>query len=132
MRKRLLLPLLMLAAFAFAGTPITVDALIKDAAKHNNKPVVVTGQIETFKQRKSKAGNDYVTLTLKGENESVNVYLRGKFTPVPKKGAHAEVTGVYHKEKKIKDFVIKNEIDASVDPKDDYTKDYGMKILKDE
>ena len=131
MTRRLVLPFLFLATAAFAQAPLNVDALIQGADRYDGKVVVVRGTIEQFRQRKSRAGNDYVTAVIKGQKSTANVYVRGKMDPEPKKRDRVEVMGIFRKEKKLQGFSVKNEIDAGVDRKDDTTKNFGMKILKD-
>lgn len=112
---------------AIAAEAMTVDALLKDAAKNDGKAVTVAGQVVEFKQKTSRAGNKYFTLQLKGKTENVNVYGRGALAPAPKAGNRVEATGVFRKEKKLQDFTVKNEVDVS--PVEG--KKYGVKILKE-
>lgn len=114
---------------AFAAEALTVPALLKDADKHDGKGVTVAGKVLEFKQKTSRAGNEYWTLKLKGDkkDENLNVYGRGKLDPAPKKDDKVEVNGVYRKEKKLADFTVKNEVDTS--PVEG--KKYGLKIVKD-
>ncbi|MCO5295494.1 MAG: hypothetical protein M9921_01420 [Fimbriimonadaceae bacterium] len=124
-------PLLALLAlgvmFAVAADALTVDALLQEAAKHDGKPVTVTGKVVEFKQKTSRAGNKYFTLQLKGKSENLNVYGHGELTPAPKKDDRVEASGVFRREKKVQTFTVKNEVDVS--PVEG--KKYGVKILKE-
>lgn len=116
MRKRtrlfLGLALVWVAAVAWAAGS-SVEDLIKSPAKFDEKTVTVKGTVATFVQKTSKKGNPYVVFKLKGKSEQVNVYVRGKLTKPIKDGDVVEVTGVFRKEKKVMDFTVKNEIDAT-------------------
>src|SRR5688500_14509451 len=123
--------LLALCAFALAAEELTVEALIKDATKLDGKDVAVVGKVEGFRQRTSKIGNAYFTFKLKGKEDSINVYSRGKMDPAIKDGDKVEVKGVYRKEKKLQDFVVKNEIDATpAEGEDKEKKKFGVKVLE--
>jgi cytochrome c-type biogenesis protein CcmE len=114
MRRAFLIPVLSLIAAACVAAAIGVDALIKDADKHNEKRVTATGTVENFRARTSRAGNKYATFRLKGKDAFANVYYRGELKTPPKNGDRVEVTGVFRKEKKVNEsFTVKNEIDAS-------------------
>lgn len=114
---------------AFAADALTVGALLKDADKYDGKAVTVTGKVLEFKQKTSRAGNQYFTLILKGDKKDadLNVYGRGKLEPAPAKDNQVEVSGVYRKEKKVTTFTVKNEVDIS--PVEG--KKYGLKIVKE-
>jgi len=132
MKRAALVLGVMVAAVAFAAEVLTVDALLKDKDKHNEKAVTVKGVVSDYKQRESRLGNPYLTFKLKGENKIANIYMRGKLDgdKAPKDGDEVEVMGVYRKEKKVNDsFTTKDEIDASKDAEKPNQK-YGVKITK--
>lgn len=111
---------------AFAATKATVEDILKDPAKFDNKEIAVTAKVADFKAKTSKAGNKYFTFKLKSGEKEVNVYGRGELEKEPKEGDKVTATGIFRKEKQIKDFKVKNEIDVSkVDGKD-----FGVKAAK--
>lgn len=113
---------------AVAADALTVASLLKNADKYDGKGVTVGGKVLEFKQKTSRAGNEYWTLTLKGDKKDadLNVYGRGKLDPAPAKDDKVEASGVYRKEKKVTTFTVKNEVDTS--PVEG--KKYGLKIVK--
>lgn len=114
MRRFLSLSLvLLLFVVAFAAETVGVPALLKDPAKFDGKPVAVTGKVQEFRQRTSRAGNKYFTFKLGEGKETVNVYGRGELKPPVKYGDRVTATGTFRKEKKLRDFTVKNEIDVS-------------------
>lgn len=114
-------------AFAAAVEKATVSELLSDGKKYDGKTVSTSGVVAEFKQKTSKAGNKYFTFALKqGEKSSVNVYSRGEADADLKDGVKVGVIGVFRVEKKVQDFTVKNEIDASK-VKD---KENGVKVLK--
>lgn len=112
---------------AAASEALSVDGLLKDAQKHDGKPVTVTGKIVEFQQKTSRAGNKYFTLQLRGTDGNVNVYGRGELAPAPKKDDRVEAAGIFRREKKVQTFTVKNEVDVS--PVEG--KKYGVKLLKE-
>jgi len=124
--RRLSLLLLAVTATAFAAAPLTVDGLNKKAAELNGKVVTVVGEVSQFTEKTSKAGNKYTTFVLKGENSTANGYTQGHLSPKPKNGDTVEVTGTFLREKKLKDFTVKNEVNfTKVEGKP-----FGLKITK--
>lgn len=101
-----------IAALAFCA-PIKVADLIKSADKHNNKPVEVVGKIEKFEQRTSKAGNKYFVFKMKEGGSELNVYGRGEPKTPVKDGDKVKINGIFRKEKKLKNFTVKNEVDVT-------------------
>lgn len=118
---------LALAAVAFAADKMTPDQVVKDAEKHDGKKVTVTGTVQAFRERTSRAGNDYTTFRVKGSEESVNIYMQGKIEKdKPKNGDTVEVTGRFVKEKKVGEQTFKNEVDISKR----LNKEFGVKVTK--
>jgi len=111
---------------AVAVDLVKVDALLKTPDKFHEKVVTAKGKVAKFEAKVSKKGNPYSLFQLEDGKAVVNVYVRGKLAKAPKNGQVVEVTGTYRKEKKLRDFTVKNEIDAS--PGTD--KKIGVKILK--
>lgn len=101
-----------IAALAFCA-PIKVDDLVKAADKHNNKPVEVIGKVEKFEQRTSKAGNKYFVFKMKEAGSELNVYGRGEPKSPIKDGDKVKINGIFRKEKKLKNFTVKNEVDVT-------------------
>lgn len=98
-----------------------------ELAKYDQKVVKVIGKIEKYEEKTSKSSKKpYTVFVLVDAKGKVNVYMHGHPSPKLKDGDKVEVTGKYSKEKKIKDLVFKNEIDAS----HDVVKTNGVKILK--
>jgi hypothetical protein len=115
-----------LAALALAADKVGLEDLAKDPKTYDGKTVETTGTVAEFKQRTSRAGNKYFTFQLKAGEKTVNVYSRGEAGSELKDGVKAKVVGVFRQEKKVQDFVVKNEIDASK-VKD---KENGVHVLK--
>lgn len=115
------------AALALTAEALKVDAVLKDADKHDGKDVAVTGTVSNYQAKTSRAGNKYATFTLKGANNTLSAYTQGHPDPAPKDGDTVEITGVYRKEKKVSDtYTVKNELDFTKKDK----KPYGLKITK--
>ncbi|HVL39717.1 MAG TPA: hypothetical protein VM328_10045 [Fimbriimonadaceae bacterium] len=109
---------------AVAGEALSVESVLAKAAELDGKAVTVTGKVLGFKQKTSRAGNAYFTFKLKGgKDEPLNIYSQGKSEKEWKDGDLVVVDGIFRKEKKVQDFVVKNEIDAT--PKEG--KPYGVK-----
>ncbi len=120
MKPKTLSPLVLLAAslaLAQKAEPETYVAkvadLLKDGAKYDKKVVVVTGKVDDFKAKTSKAGNDYFTFTLLDGKDEAHVYGFGKLSPEPKDGDKVKVTGKFRISKVLKGGEVKNEIDVS-------------------
>jgi hypothetical protein len=120
------------AMVAIAAEWISVSDLLKETDKHDNKVVTVTGEVDEFRQRTARSGNEYYTFKLVTGDDEANVYGRGKLENPPKNGEKVEVIGLFRKEKKVQDFTVKNEIDVSKNDRDRKTKDFGVKVLKDD
>lgn len=98
-----------------------------ELAKFDQKIVKVVGKVEKYEEKTSKSSKKpYTVFVLVDEKGKVNVYMHGHPTSKVKDGDKVEVTGKYSKEKKLKDLVFKNEIDAS----NDVVKTNGVKVVK--
>lgn len=115
------------AALALVAVKVPLGDLLKDPKNFDGKTITVAGSVSEFKQKTSRKGNKYFTFTMKGEGkQEVNVYSQGEASADVKDGAKVEVTGVFRQEKKVLDFTVKNEIDATkVDGKEN-----GVKVVK--
>lgn len=103
--------------------PVTTDQL----PKFDKKPVKVIGKIEKYEERTAKTSkNEYTVFVLSDAKGKVNIYLKGRPAIKVKNGDKVAVTGLYQKEKKIKDRTFRNEIDAS----NDRVKTFGIKLQK--
>jgi hypothetical protein len=112
--RSLSLLLLAGAAIALAADKVALDVLLADTAKYDEKVITVAGAASSFKAKVSKKGNAYFTFRLKGKGDGfLSVYGQGKLDKEPKPGQQVEVTGTFRKEKDMRDFVVKNEIDVS-------------------
>ena len=120
---KLIFPLIVIGLQTIPTKPVTTDQL----PKFDKKPVKVIGKVEKYEERTAKTSkNQYTVLVLTDAKGKVNVYLHGRPTVKIKNGDKVLVTGLYQKEKKIKDRVFKNEIDAS----NEKVKAYGIKLQK--
>ena len=122
--KRATLPLfLILATLALAADKLTVKQLQADTKKYDGKEIVLTGKVDKFQQKTSRAKNEYFVFKLidKADKKSiVNVYGQGKLEKAPKEGELVELKGTYRLEKTVGGNTFKNEIQIKLD---------GIKIL---
>ncbi|MBV6456992.1 MAG: hypothetical protein HONBIEJF_00097 [Fimbriimonadaceae bacterium] len=116
----------LLPLFSMAADVVKVEALLKSPDKFHEKVVTAKGKVTKFEAKVSKKGNPYNLFQLADGKGTVNIYVRGKLAKPLKDGQTVEVTGTFRKEKKLRDFTVKNEIDAS--PGSD--KQIGVKVLK--
>lgn len=124
--KKLFLGILLISAAALASGPISVEALVKDAAKLDGKSVIVRGKVSKYNEKVSKKGNPYTTFIISSGKSNANVYLKGRPGVAVKDGLVVEVSGNFLKLKKLRDFSVANEIDASAEP----GKTFGVKLVK--
>jgi DNA polymerase III alpha subunit len=125
MKRVLSLAFLGAFALAMAAELTSISNILKDVEKFDKKSVKTSGKVAKFKQKTSKAGNDYMSFELTEGSSKLNVYARGKMEL--KDGDKVEVEGRFVKEKvmfkdKPNEFTIKNEVDCSG------KKDEGPKI----
>ncbi len=125
MKRLSLISIAALAAFSFAASYLTVDAVIKDAKKHDKKDVLVRGRVDKFTEKTSKRGNKYTTFKLQGEKSTLNVFMQDHLAKDPKKGDIVEVNGVFRESKTVGTSVYKNEVEATKVA----GKKYGVKII---
>lgn len=111
MKRALSLFAFAVATAAFAGTKLTVDQLLAKVDANDKKVVTVTGKVSDFKARTSKIGNKYCTFKLKSEKGFINVFGPFEFKTAPADGAKVEITGEFLKEKKLRDFSVKNQVE---------------------
>ena len=98
-----------------------------DLANFDKQTVTVVGKIEKYNEKNSKTSKKpYTVFTLVDAKGKVNVYLQGRPGGKFKNGDKVAVTGLYRKEKKVKEMVFKNEIDAT----NDKIKTNGVKVAK--
>lgn len=122
----------LLAALAFGFekvVQVSLADLAKDPKAYDLKTVETSGVVADFKQKTSRAGNKYFTLKLRvneKETTGVSVYSQGEADEAVKDGTKVKVIGVFREEKKVMDFTVKNEIDATK-VKD---KENGVKVVK--
>ena len=118
-----LLSILLLGIQAAPTKPITTA----DLPKMDKKTVTVVGKVDKYSEKNSKSSmKPYTVFTLIDSKGKVNVYLHGRPGSKFKDGDKVTVTGLYSKEKKIKEMVFKNEIDAT----NDKVKTNGVKVAK--
>lgn len=129
MKKAFLFASLALTALALAVDKVPLADLLKNAKAHDGKTISTTGIVSAFKQKTSRIGNKYFTFKLAETDkskESINVYSQGEAADGLKDGVKVVVVGVFREEKRLQDFSVKNELDATK-VKD---KENGVKILK--
>ncbi|OWU64418.1 MAG: hypothetical protein CBB60_009940 [Armatimonadetes bacterium Cent15-Ar3] len=96
---------------AMAADAAKISDLVKKPESFDKKTVKVTGTVDKFKAKTSKAGNDYYVFDLKEGKEKISVYGRGKLDKEPKDGDKVEIEGKFEKEHKINDdFSVKNQV----------------------
>jgi hypothetical protein len=113
----------LLATLALATDKLTVKQLQADAKKYDGKEIVLSGKVEKFQQKTSRAKNEYFVFKLidKEDKKSiVNVYGQGKLEKFPKDGDLVELKGTYRLEKTVGGNTFKNEIQIKPD---------GIKVL---
>ncbi len=117
------------SALALAVDKVALPDLLKDPKAYDGKTISVTGAVAEFKQKTSRKGNKYFTFQMKtGDKQILNVYSQGEAPEGTKDGAKVVVVGVFRQEKKVLDFTVKNEIDATkVEGKEN-----GVKLVKAE
>lgn len=115
MKRSLTLLSLLAAAAAFAAAKLSVDQLLAKVDDNDKKVVTVTGKVSEFKARTSKIGNKYFTFKLKGDKGFVNVFGPFEFKTAPADGAKVEITGEFLKEKKLRDFSVKNQVELKAE-----------------
>lgn len=113
------------AALALAASFLTVDAVMKDPKKHNAKDIVVRGRVSDFNERTSQRGTKYTTFKLRGDKQTLSVYVREHLAKKPKNGDVVEVNGVFRETKNVGQRVFKNEIEATKKE----GKKYGVRII---
>lgn len=123
--KIALLSIATFASVAYTATFLTVDAVMKNTKKYNEKEVTVRGRLDKYKKKTSKSGNKYTTFELKGETKSINVYMRDHLPKDPKTGDVVEVMGVFRESKTVGSATFKNEIDVTKVA----GKKYGVKVI---
>ena len=116
-------------AFAVAADKATVAELLNDPAKFDGKVLTVTGKAKNFKAKTSKAGNNYFTFQIEEKGKTINVYGRGELAKAPKDGEKVEATGKFAKEKDMKSFTVKNELDVSKVSGEKGSETNGVRLL---
>ena len=90
----------------------TIEKILSSKETYHGKEVSVSGKVSSLKQKTSKIGNPYTTFSLAGgSGGKINVYFPGH-TQVSE-GKSAKVTGIYRKEKRVGEYIFKNEIEAT-------------------
>ena len=111
MKRTLTLILAGLVVVAFAADAAKISDLVKKPESFDKKTVKVTGKVDKFKAKTSKAGNDYYVFDLTEGKEKISIYGRGKLDKAPKDGDKVEVEGKFEKEHKInEDYSVKNQV----------------------
>lgn len=111
MKRTLSLILAGLVVVAFAADVAKIADLAKKPEDFDKKVVKVTGTVDKFKAKTSKAGNDYYVFDLKDGKEKISVYGQGKLDKEPKDGDKVEVEGKFEKEHKVNaNYTVKNQV----------------------
>lgn len=118
MRRILVLPLFVLMAIAMAQTTtpstVAVNDILSDIERFDQQGLVaVKGVVSDFSQKTSARGNKYFTFKMKGGKGELNVFSNGEAPEGLKNKAEVIATGIFRKSKKLAEFEVKNEIDAS-------------------
>lgn len=118
MRRILVFPLMILMAIAMAQTvappTVTVDDVLGDVERFDKQGLIaVKGVVSEFVQKTSARGNKYFTFKLKSGKGELNVFSSGEAPTELKNKAEVVATGIFRKTKKLAEFEVKNEIDAS-------------------
>lgn len=95
-----------------AAEAVEVSALLKSSDKYHRTMVQVTGEVQDFKKKTSKANNPYTTFNLEDKSGVIHVYVMGHVDKI-KDGDKVKVTGKFFKERRVGSANFKNEIDAS-------------------
>ena len=111
MKRTLSLILVGLVVIAFAADAAKISDLVKKPESFDKKTVKVTGKVDKFKAKTSKAGNDYYVFDLTEGKENISIYGRGKLDKAPKDGDKVEVEGKFEKEHRINEnYSVKNQV----------------------
>lgn len=100
-----------LVVVAFAADAAKIADLVKKPEDFDKKTIKVTGTVDKFKAKTSKAGNDYYVFDLKDGKEKISIYGRGKLDKAPTDGDKVEVEGKFEKEHKVNEnYTVKNQL----------------------
>lgn len=102
--------LLAFAAGTLALADDSIDAIIASPATFDGKHVDVTGTIANYKEKTSKAGNDYTLFDL-CQTKCVGIYEHGHPTGL-KDGGTTTIHGTFAAVRHMRGFDITNQIDA--------------------
>lgn len=90
---------------------VTISRILESPDSYDGKEVLVIGVITNLRLKTSKAGRDYTTFSLKGEEgKSLNIFTWGHKNL--KEGQKTKVTGTYRKIKKVGRYTFYNEVEA--------------------
>ncbi|MGE0002078.1 MAG: hypothetical protein AB7F50_09740 [Fimbriimonadaceae bacterium] len=104
-----------LAVYVLLVHPVdtTTAALLARRDSLHGRSVVVRGVVVDYRPRVSKAGNKYTTFSLAAGGAKVSVYHRGHMEPALQDGDAVTVTGVFEKERKVGNFTVHDQVDAT-------------------
>ncbi|HLW60402.1 MAG TPA: OB-fold nucleic acid binding domain-containing protein [bacterium] len=96
---------------ARADPSLSVRALIQDPEQFDGKIVTVTGTVNDYQERMSKAGNPYTTFRLADRAATVAVFAWNH--QGLSNGDRVQVTGTFEKVKRVAGYTFGNEIEAN-------------------
>ena len=124
MRRRAVVSVFLLLVLVFFSPSNTIPAerisickLMENKDRYDGKEVEVVGWVVMARQRVSRAGNPYITLTIKDEECAVRVFI-WEHHPI-KRGDKVRVGGKFAKVKRVGPYTFFDEIEA-----------YEIKVIK--
>ncbi|MCC6402460.1 MAG: hypothetical protein IT207_00445 [Fimbriimonadaceae bacterium] len=104
-----------LAIFSFylLPAPATPAELLAQRGAFHRRTVIVRGALADYRPRTSRAGNQYTTFSLASGGSKVTVFHRGHANPPLRNGDRVIVTGLFEKERKVGNFTVQNQLDAT-------------------
>ncbi len=92
------------------GQDSPIARLLKNKGLYDGRKVTLQGRVENLQFRFSQRGNPYTIFRLRDRAARVRVYMRTH--PTIAEGDSVQVSGTYHKERKVGRFTYRNEIEA--------------------
>lgn len=100
----------------FSQERTKISDILSNPDKYDKKEVIVEGKVDNLKFKTSKKGNQYITFSIKDEeNNSLKVFSWGHQKVKEEKiedGDKVEVSGIFYKVKFVGQYRFYNEIEA--------------------
>jgi hypothetical protein len=96
---------------------VSIEKLLADREKLHEKMVKVSGKVDKYEQRTSRAGNPYVVFDIVDGKFRVHIYGQGKLAPAVKNGDSVLLMGKFRKEKQVGSQTFKDEIQIDLKKK---------------